>query len=80
MERQIPIVWVDELLWKKSRCSDCIWRIEWLESNKMDDELEEKDQFSFYLDNEIEDFLEIWFNEKFRIFFKKNEKVGFHHS
>ena len=77
LERQIPIVWVDEqTMEKKVGTRDCIWRIEWLESNKLDDELKEKDQFSFYLDNEIEDVLEIWFNEKFRIFFKKNEKVG----
>ena len=77
LERQIPIVWVDdETMEKKVGARDCIWRIEWLESDKLDDELEEKDQFSFYLDNEIEDVLEIWFNEKFRIFFKKNEKVG----
>ena len=77
LERQIPIVWVDEqTMEKKVGTRDCIWRIEWLESNKLDDELQEKDHFTFYLDNEIEDVLEIWFNEKFRIFFKKNEKVG----
>ena len=77
LERQIPIVWVDEeTMEKKVGARDCIWRIEWLESDKLDDELEEKDQFSFYLDNEIEDVLEIWFNEKFEYSSRKMRRLG----